>query len=614
MSRWCRIQGRILHNKDSFLRTGAITRSHRNYAQDKDDEWRRLEEFKKWIHRDPYEALFGRSSDMLAGRIWRPKSSEEESNPAPRKQAETSSLPPRRSPYGGNYPEDTTTRKSIFPEPSYKERIRRADHSSAVVSPSDSRRPCEGTVPPRTQANSETSRWSNNQARGQEWESKSIPDKTHSSLDNAIPTGQKTQHGQNTEKDWRQTVLERRVSDTTSSFPDPPSTNQPENAPRTSSASKPASSWEDDEPVLIAQSTLDGLQPAPMTPAQIRWGMQSGIWPESEWDIDGYDKTKHQRPFKTGNFTEFEPKKETDSQAAQSTPAQLPEDDLSSLTAGHIRASMKERYKPRESPQAESKLSDNLEEEIMAIENFNTEKKSNTASEIASELATENSVAAEGLQKDVELSRGNNITPNVLPNSASTQQSTSARFGIHTALVYDPDTDSMHITTSNESSSLPTIPIHEALTCLESPSKFMVHLPARFDIICAKSNLLVIRESDDTVPEMKYTRVSSENDLKDEEWRRINPVDGTTRLSPTGFVGVDDFREDIRQEMMELRRQREKEKHSEKESAGDEKPKKEKRQGGTASVLKTAIVATAVCYVAGVGGEIGRGAPPTSWR
>lgn len=198
----------------------------------------------------------------------------------------------------------------------------------------------------------------------------------------------------------------------------------------------------------------------------------------------------------------------------------------------------------------------------------------------------------------------------------------------YTTLAYDPVAEAMYITNSTDTPSSPTpsipIPVHSALATLDLPFKFLPYLPPRFDIHTVKPNLLVIRELPssstsldvDSAPtsEIKYTRIPSESELRDDDWKRmINPVDGTTRLSPTGFVGVDDFREDIRREMAESRRVKEQEgreeetaQSAETSSSGSDakQDKKAKRRGGVAGVFKTAIVAGAVCYIVGVGGEV----------
>jgi hypothetical protein len=81
----------------------------------------------------------------------------------------------------------------------------------------------------------------------------------------------------------------------------------------------------------------------------------------------------------------------------------------------------------------------------------------------------------------------------------------------------------------------------------------------------------------------------------------VNPIDGTARLSPTGYVGPEESAEHLERECEERRQAAGRFKG--KDSERDEKPRKERRWGG-AGVVKTAIWVAGVCYVAGVMGEI----------
>lgn len=594
------------------------------------------------LRRDPYEMLFGRSNDMLAGKAGKCASTTDKSNSTEQKRPETSSPPPRPSVFRGNgsrkdhiMEDNSTTRKSEFPEPSYKDRIVRDDYSSAVVSPSDSRRPCEGTVLPKTNPSPGSSLWDKGQMGEQE--SESMADYKTSPKSSAITPTDNTQPGQYPVKDWRQTDLESKGSDSIHPIPKPSLKNNQDDG---HSTPKPVESTRaHDFPFIEASNiTLDNLYRVPPTASQVRWGVASGIWPETEWNINGFKKEIHEPAFKTGTFPvpmqdnekqgkigsshsdsvppvglpENEIRKDDrtgiwhapdrsfngsedsidahTSSREQTASHRLPKEDLDHLTASHIRESMGGKARLKEQ-QAKSKLRDKLEKDFASIH----ERESVVAMEPTRSF--------------------DNLAPESLPSSTETQSAASTNSRTYTTLVYDRDTDTMYSTTSTgthsveEISASPTIPIHEALCMLHFPSKFMSHLPEKFEVTHAAGDLLLIRESDGMGSKMKTTQISSEPEPKDEEWTRINPVDGTTRLSPTGFVGVDDFREDIRKEMIESRRQEEKERYKEKEPAGERKTEKERKPGGTASVLKTAIVATAICYVAGVGGEIARRGP-----
>ncbi|KAF2734541.1 hypothetical protein EJ04DRAFT_576800 [Polyplosphaeria fusca] len=178
---------------------------------------------------------------------------------------------------------------------------------------------------------------------------------------------------------------------------------------------------------------------------------------------------------------------------------------------------------------------------------------------------------------------------------------------------YNANTDEVSIYkteshTSPDSSAF--IPLPEALQHLSHPSKFLPHLPSGFDVVGMQRDLLILRESPEPSNEIREVKVVSEKELKDEEWKQTNPVDGTTRLSPTGYVGVDDLREEVERELQmqwrkeEAKRQKDREEREPIDQRSERKPRKEKRGGGFASVLKTGILAAAGCYIVGVIGEI----------
>jgi hypothetical protein len=285
---------------------------------------------------------------------------------------------------------------------------------------------------------------------------------------------------------------------------------------------------------------------------------------------------------------------------------------------------------------------------------------------------------------------------------AALAQEAVAEKSTYYVLTYDPSAAEMSIVTSSSATSsaaLSPVPIHEALAILDAPAKFLPHLPDNFEIITAKPNLLVLRTSPgNTWTVLPRSILTDEQGVRDEDCNRVNPVDGTTRLSPTGFVGVEpDFRDESQESsvdkgirtkdsnkmaeeerrleeegrqlhhemrefnMMMVKRVSNKEcipkedydkadgilrkvVHWEKEPGNDERPwsqeinherfgmqrimdeklqlerdemielnngskdkwrqEKGNKKGGVASVFKTAIVASALCYVAGVLGEI----------
>jgi hypothetical protein len=185
-------------------------------------------------------------------------------------------------------------------------------------------------------------------------------------------------------------------------------------------------------------------------------------------------------------------------------------------------------------------------------------------------------------------------------------------------LTYDPSTEEMHITTTaskDTAKPVSAMAVHEALALLDHPAKFIPHIPKGFDVVTSKCNLLVLRESStaDAVSEILTSeQITNESDVKDEEWRRmrVNPIDGTTRLSPTGFSGMDpEFQEDYDDHDANEKRKyyetwRAENAEREKRTKASKEKCKNKKTYSSAGVVKTAIVAGATCYVAGVIGEL----------
>lgn len=185
-------------------------------------------------------------------------------------------------------------------------------------------------------------------------------------------------------------------------------------------------------------------------------------------------------------------------------------------------------------------------------------------------------------------------------------------------LTYDAQTDDILITTpytmyatASSSQADHPMPLHEALATLSHPSKFLPHIPTGFEIVDAKPHILVLRAAPagSTPTEFHTARVpaSPDPELKEEGWKGINPIDGTTRLSPTGYVG-DGL--ELEREFQERRAAagqyhgrfagREREKGRRRERKGEEG----KGKVGVGGVMKTAIIAAAWCYVAGVVAEL----------
>lgn len=190
----------------------------------------------------------------------------------------------------------------------------------------------------------------------------------------------------------------------------------------------------------------------------------------------------------------------------------------------------------------------------------------------------------------------------------------------YTILLHDAQSDSVSVSTSASPPPrdiTPIIALPQALATLDAPAKFIPHIPEGLEIVSVKKDMLVLRDSLATLdatttrpqwPMNAPTNVSGETDI----FRRdVNPIDGTARLSPTGYVGPEESREQLAKEFEERRQAAEKVTAAEatfgsKHQSINEHQKapKEKRGGGTGSVVKSAIWAAATCYVFGVIGEI----------
>jgi hypothetical protein len=91
----------------------------------------------------------------------------------------------------------------------------------------------------------------------------------------------------------------------------------------------------------------------------------------------------------------------------------------------------------------------------------------------------------------------------------------------------------------------------------------------------------------------------------------INPIDGTTRLSPTGYVGPEESAEQLEKEFEARRRaagcisEGYTAQQQRKDAEGImRKGRKSPRKPRAGSVVKTAIWVTGMCYIAGVVSEI----------
>ncbi|KAF2636931.1 hypothetical protein P280DRAFT_521833 [Massarina eburnea CBS 473.64] len=244
--------------------------------------------------------------------------------------------------------------------------------------------------------------------------------------------------------------------------------------------------------------------------------------------------------------------------------------------------------------------------------------------------------------------------------SSSTSDSTSDTFTAppkgftpeYRIYCHDPTTDELILSPypyDVPSSTTDTIPFHIALTTLSQPSKFIPHLPHGHEVIAASSDMLIMRSTPDARPSERIIEAvriptsssdsqpsevsegtAATGEAQGNEWQPgINPIDGTTRLSPTGFVGNS---LDVEREFEERRKaagehmekfgshiadsegssvQKQvgrKANQKEEKETEKERTEKDKKQGrvGVGGVAKTAIVAGAWCYVVGVVAELVR--------
>ncbi|KAJ4324048.1 hypothetical protein N0V94_001550 [Neodidymelliopsis sp. IMI 364377] len=186
----------------------------------------------------------------------------------------------------------------------------------------------------------------------------------------------------------------------------------------------------------------------------------------------------------------------------------------------------------------------------------------------------------------------------------------------YTILIHDPQTDTLSITTSTSGpprDTSPILPIHQALSSLKNPAKFVPYITSGLEVVTAKRHMLVLRDAlDDTSSTRGFETVSapSSPDPSTEPFNsEVNPIDGTTRLSPTGYSGVEESQEQLERDFEDRRQaaataaesvRSQKSKQARDETA----PQKKKKKGSVGSVVKTAIWATTACYIVGVVGEV----------
>ena len=226
--------------------------------------------------------------------------------------------------------------------------------------------------------------------------------------------------------------------------------------------------------------------------------------------------------------------------------------------------------------------------------------------------------------------QGNALEDNVSEPKIATEQLTSdpalvdssgAHLPTHyTILIHDSQTGNLSITTSTSGpprdTSVP-VPIHQALSNLKSPAKFIPFITDGLEVVTAKKDMLVLRDALDTTSPSStrsFETVRASTSAPEQEPTQINPIDGTVRLSPTGYVGPEESQEQLAKEFDARReaagRLNASEEITDQTSSPQENGrgrKKERGRGALGGVAKTAIWAAAVCYVVGVFGEIANG-------
>lgn len=184
----------------------------------------------------------------------------------------------------------------------------------------------------------------------------------------------------------------------------------------------------------------------------------------------------------------------------------------------------------------------------------------------------------------------------------------------YTILVHDPQNDTMSITTSTSGPPRDTsaaLPIHQALSTLKAPARFIPYITPGLEVVTAKRHMLVLRNAlDEAASTRGFETIGAQPsaDVATEAVSsHVNPIDGTSRLSPTGYSGVEQSQEQLEKDFEERRQAA-----AATEAARSSKSKQQvgrdevlrKRRGGVGGVVKTAIWASAVCYIVGVTAEL----------
>lgn len=239
--------------------------------------------------------------------------------------------------------------------------------------------------------------------------------------------------------------------------------------------------------------------------------------------------------------------------------------------------------------------------------------------EVAKPLSTPHTDSASPDQ--IAIATNSNTSCDPLASESSDNNPDLSKLPTHyTILLYNPQTDSVTVSTSTSPPPrdiTPTITLPQALANLDAPAKFVPYIPDELEIVSANKDMLVLRnwiatlDGAATRPDSLSSAAKSVRDDAKRSKRDVNPIDGTARLSPTGYVGPEESQEQFEKEFEERRQAAEKitvaqstSDVNRQASNRSQTAPKEAGKGGAGSVVKTAIWAAATCYVFGVIGEI----------
>jgi hypothetical protein len=186
----------------------------------------------------------------------------------------------------------------------------------------------------------------------------------------------------------------------------------------------------------------------------------------------------------------------------------------------------------------------------------------------------------------------------------------------YTILIHDPQTNKLSLTTSTSGpprDTSPVLALHQALAALDQPAKFIPYITEGLEVVTAKKDMLVLRNAlDPTSSSTKLfetftTSSAPRGGMYVHTRGTVNPIDGTTRLSPTGYASPEESQEQLEEDFDERREMaRAFGVKKSVERAFNEEQERAKRGRGV-GLVKTAIWAAAGCYVVGVLGELASG-------